>query len=88
MIGARRRAAERRKQPLANILDEALCTTHLAGYRRVELNNDFLACSLKDQTLTLLENNNLEPSIIVAEGPLYTRPARRRAEPESRIWRG
>lgn len=65
--------AERRKQPLASILDDALSTTHAAGYRRVELHSEFLAASLKDRTLRLLEKNKLEPSIIFAEGPLHTR---------------
>jgi sugar phosphate isomerase/epimerase len=65
--------AERRKQPLANILDEALSTTHAAGYRRVELNSDFLASGLKDRTLRLLEKDKLEPAVIFTEGPLYTR---------------
>ena len=65
--------AERRKRPLADILDEALSTTHAAGYRRVELSSDFLAGGLNDRTFRLLERNKLEPSIVFAEGPLYTR---------------
>jgi sugar phosphate isomerase/epimerase len=65
--------AERRKQSLADILDEALSATHAAGYRRVELSSDFLAGGLKDPTIRLLEKNKLEPSIIFTEGPVYTR---------------
>ena len=65
--------AEHRKRPLADILDEALSATHAAGYRRVELTSEFLAGGLKDRTFRLLERNRLEPSIIFAEGPLYTR---------------
>jgi sugar phosphate isomerase/epimerase len=65
--------AERRKRPLADMLDEALSTARAAGYRRLELTPDFLASDLKDRTFRLLENNKLEPSIIFAEGPLYTR---------------
>jgi sugar phosphate isomerase/epimerase len=65
--------AERRKRPLADILDEALSTTHAAGYRRVELTSDFVAAGLKDRTFRLLERSRLEPSIVFDEGPLYTR---------------
>ena len=65
--------AERRNERLADILDEAISATRAAGYRRVELTSDFLAGGLKERTIRLLEKNKLEPSIIFAEGPLYTR---------------
>src|SRR5215475_6943672 len=64
--------AERRKRPLADILDEALSATHAAGYRRVELTSDFVAGGVKDRIFRLLERNRLEPSVVFAEGPLYT----------------
>jgi sugar phosphate isomerase/epimerase len=65
--------AERRNERLGDILDEALTATRAAGYRRVELTSDFLAGGLRERTIRLLEKNKLEPSIIFAEGPLYTR---------------
>ena len=65
--------AERRKRPLADMLDEALSATYAAGYRRVELASDFLAGGLSDRTFRLLEKNKLEPAVVFADGPLYRR---------------
>ena len=65
--------AEPRKQRLGDILDEALSATRAAGYRRLELTSDFLAGGLNERTIRLVGKNKLEPSIIFAEGPLYTR---------------
>ena len=70
-------AAERRKRPLADILDEAPSTTQAAGYGRVEVSFDFLADGLEDRTFRLLENNKLTPSIVFVEGPLYRRRMQR-----------
>ena len=69
--------AERRKRPLADILDEAPSTTQAAGYGRVEVSFDFLADGLEDRTFRLLENNKLTPSIVFVEGPLYRRRTQR-----------
>jgi len=65
--------AELRKRRAADILEEALSSTHAAGYSRVELAADFLAGNLKNRTIKLLERNKLAPSIVFVEGPLYTR---------------
>jgi len=62
-----------RQRRAADILEEALSSTHAAGYSRVELASDFLAVNLKDRTLRLLEKNKLQPSVVFVEGPLYTR---------------
>lgn len=65
--------AELRKRGAADILEEALSSTHAAGYSRVELASDFLTNELRGRTLRLLGKNKLEPSIVFAEGPLHTR---------------
>jgi sugar phosphate isomerase/epimerase len=65
--------AEFRRRRAADILEEALSTTHAAGYSRVELASEFLVSNLRDRTIRLLEKNKLEPSIVFVEGPLYTR---------------
>jgi sugar phosphate isomerase/epimerase len=56
---------------LTDIQEEAFTTIQRAGYRRVELNADFLAPDLRTRTLDLMRRRNLEPSIVAISGPLW-----------------
>jgi inosose dehydratase len=54
------------KKTLAEGVDEVLASFHGAGYRRVELNQDFFKPELRERTLTLLAKYNLAPETIYA----------------------
>jgi len=59
------------KKTLAEGVDEALASFHGAGYRRVELNQDFFKPELRERTLTLLGKYNLAPETIYAGTTLH-----------------
>ena len=59
------------KKTLAEGLDEVLASFHGAGYRRVELNQDFFKPELRDRTLALLAKYNLAPETIYAGTTLH-----------------
>lgn len=67
-------AAARKKRP-ADVLDEALELIQRAGYRRVELIEDFTRRDIRERTLARMERLKLEPSIVAASGPMYTAEA-------------
>ncbi len=67
--------AELHNQRLPDILDEAFRDTRRAGFRRVELVSEFLVPELRDRTLSLLEQNRLEPSVVYATGALHEQDA-------------
>jgi len=52
------------KKTLAEGVDEVLASFHGAGYRRVELNQDFFKPELRERTLALLAKYNLAPETI------------------------
>jgi inosose dehydratase len=54
------------KKTLAEGVDEVLASFHGAGYRRVELNQDFFKPELRERTLALLAKYNLTPETIYA----------------------
>jgi inosose dehydratase len=54
------------KKTLAEGVDEVLASFHGAGYRRVELNQDFFKPELREKTLALLAKYNLAPETIYA----------------------
>jgi inosose dehydratase len=54
------------KKTLAEGVDEVLASFHGAGYRRVELNQDFFKPELRETTLALLAKYNLAPETIYA----------------------
>ena len=54
------------KKTLAEGVDEVLASFHGAGYRRVELNQDFFKPELRERTLALLAKYNLVPETIYA----------------------
>jgi inosose dehydratase len=54
------------KKTLAEGVDEVLASFHGAGYRRVELNQDFFKPELRERTFALLAKYNLAPETIYA----------------------
>jgi inosose dehydratase len=54
------------KKTLAQGVEEVLASFHRAGYRRVELNQDFFKPELRERTLALLAKYNLAPETIYA----------------------
>ena len=54
------------KKTLAEGVEEVLASFHGAGYRRVELNQDFFKPELRERTLALLTKYNLAPETIYA----------------------
>lgn len=64
-----------RHEPLENIVEEAFGSMRRAGYRRLELDSDFLGAGLRARTLALLRDNRLAPAVLDASGPLYATPA-------------
>jgi len=54
------------KKTLAEGVDEVLASFHGAGYRRVELNQDFFTPELREKTLALLAKYDLAPETIYA----------------------
>jgi inosose dehydratase len=59
------------KKTLAEGVDELLASFHAAGYRRVELNQDFFKPELRQRTLALLAKYNLAPETIYAGTTLH-----------------
>jgi inosose dehydratase len=59
------------KKTLAEGLEEVLASFHGAGYRRVELNQDFFKPELRDRTLALLAQYQLAPETIYAGTTLH-----------------
>jgi inosose dehydratase len=59
------------KKTLAEGVEEVLASFHGAGYRRVELNQDFFQPALRERTLTLLAKYNLAPETIYAGTTLH-----------------
>jgi inosose dehydratase len=57
---------ETEKKTLADGVEEVLASFHGAGYRRVELNQDFFQPALRERTLTLLAKYHLAPETIYA----------------------
>jgi sugar phosphate isomerase/epimerase len=58
--------ASRQHKKLGDVLDEAFSMTRKAGFRNIELNQEFFAPELRDRTLALLRSNNLAmPSVYV-----------------------
>jgi len=54
------------KKTLAEGVDEVLASFHGAGYRRVELNQDFFKPELRERTFALLAKYNLAPETVYA----------------------
>jgi len=52
-----------------------LASFHGAGYRRVELNQDFFQPALRERTFTLLAKNHLAPETVYAGTTLHERAA-------------
>lgn len=67
-------AAARNKRP-ADILDEALNTIQKAGYRRLELVEEFTRGDIRERILARMERANLEPSVVATRGPMHTAEA-------------
>jgi inosose dehydratase len=62
---------ESEKKTLAEGAEEVLASFHGAGYRRVELNQDFFQPALREQTFTLLAKNHLAPETVYAGTTLH-----------------
>jgi len=62
---------ETEKKILAEGVEEVLASFHGAGYRRVELNQDFFQPALRDKTLKLLAKYNLAPETVYAGTTLH-----------------
>jgi inosose dehydratase len=75
---------EAEKKTLAEGVEEVLASFHRAGYRRVELNQDFFQPPLRDRTLTLLKKYNLAPETIYAATTLHETAAAERSVREVR----
>ncbi len=59
------------KKTLAEGVEEVLASFHGAGYRRVELNQDFFQPALREQTFKLLAKYHLAPETIYAGTTLH-----------------
>jgi inosose dehydratase len=58
--------AARQHKKLGDVLDEVLDMTRKAGFRNIELNQEFFAPEFRDRTLALLQSNGLSmPSVYV-----------------------
>ena len=62
---------ESEKKTLAEGVRDVLASFHGAGYRRVELNQDFFQPALRERTFTLLAKYNLAPETIYAGTTLH-----------------
>jgi len=62
---------ESEKKTLAEGVGEVLASFHAAGYRRVELNQDFFQPPLRERTLSLLAKYNLVPETVYAGTTLH-----------------
>jgi inosose dehydratase len=62
---------ESEKKTLAEGVEEVLASFHGAGYRRVELNQDFFQPALREKTLALLAKYKLAPETIYAGTTLH-----------------
>ena len=59
------------KKTLAEGVEEVLASFHGAGYRRVELNQDFFQPALREKTFNLLAKYHLAPETIYAGTTLH-----------------
>jgi inosose dehydratase len=59
------------KKTLAEGLEEVMASFHGAGYRRVELNQDFFQPALRERTFTLLAKYHLAPETVYAGTTLH-----------------
>src|SRR4051812_45610600 len=58
--------AQRQKKKLADVLDEVIPMARRAGYRNVELNQEFFTPGLRDRVIHLVRENSLSmPSVYV-----------------------
>jgi len=71
------------KKTLAEGVDEVLASFHGAGYRRVELNQDFFKPELRERTLALLAKYKLAPETIYAGTTLHEAAAAEKSVKES-----
>jgi len=62
---------ESEKKTLAEGVEEVLASFHGAGYRRVELNQDFFQPALRERTFTLLAKYHLAPETVYAGTTLH-----------------
>jgi inosose dehydratase len=62
---------ESEKKTLAEGVEEVLRSFHGAGYRRVELNQDFFQPALRERTFTLLAKYDLAPETVYAGTTLH-----------------
>jgi len=62
---------ETEKKTLAEGVEEVLASFHGAGYRRVELNQDFFRPPLRERTFTLLAKYHLAPETVYAGTTLH-----------------
>ncbi len=62
---------ESEKKTLAEGVEEVLASFHGAGYRRVELNQDFFQPALRERTFALLAKNRLAPETVYAGTTLH-----------------
>ena len=70
------------KKSLAEGVEEVLASFHGAGYRRVELNQDFFQPTLRERTLSLLAKYHLAPETIYAGTTLHEAGAAEKAVKE------
>jgi inosose dehydratase len=73
---------ESEKKTLAEGVEEVLASFHGAGYRRVELNQDFFQPALRERTLALLAKYKLTPETIYAGTTLHKAAAAERSVKE------
>jgi inosose dehydratase len=71
------------KKTLAEGVDEVLASFHGAGYRRVELNQDFFKPELRERTLALLAKYNLAPETIYAGTTMHEAAAAEKSVKET-----
>ena len=62
---------ESEKKTLAEGVEEVLASFHGAGYRRVELNQDFFQPAMRERTFTLLAKYHLAPETVYAATTLH-----------------
>jgi inosose dehydratase len=70
------------KKTLAEGVEEVLASFHGAGYRRVELNQDFFQPDLRERTLALLAKHKLAPETLYAGTTMHERAAAKKSVKE------
>jgi sugar phosphate isomerase/epimerase len=63
--------AQRQKKKLADVLDEVIPMAKRAGYRNIELNQEFFTPSLRDRVIHLVRENSLSMSSVYVGGVMH-----------------